>query len=304
MKRSFLQLAVILGFSWLLANAAFGAEPRYLVLGGTEGSGSRAFARELVRLWTLPGAVKDKDFGLDWSFAAHPKSRLARLSEQRGDLAIVDAESAHRWLEAFPKVQVLTVLWANWLQVVSANPGLFELPANPRLTLRMHPNAFPLAVTWGAQTYSGGKSIRWESTTPQTDEASLVLEDAWIVLAPAPTLEIHQRLQANPLQRLLALSPQLRQGLFETAPWMQVGMLPAGTYPGQEQDIVLPMQRPVLVARHDLPEAVVSEVLSLLFRQAEHWQPHPLFRELKKTHNLAFQHRYAFHPAARKELGF
>ena len=62
MKRSFLQLAVILGFSWLLANAAFGAETRYLVLGGTEGSGSRAFTRELVRLWTLPGAIKDKDF--------------------------------------------------------------------------------------------------------------------------------------------------------------------------------------------------------------------------------------------------
>ena len=304
MNRHLLLLAVVLGFCWALASVAFGTEQHYVVLGGTEGSGSHAFARELVRLWKLPGAVKDNELRLAWSFEANPKTRLERLSEQRGDLAVVDAESAYRWLGEFPRVQVLTVLWANRLQVISANPELFELPPDPRLTLRMHPNTFPLAVVWGAQTYSGVQSIRWESTTPQNDETSWVMEDAWVVLAPAPTREIYQLLQQNPLHRLLALSPQLRQGLLETAPWMQMAMLPAATYPGQVQDVVLPMQRPVLVARHDLPEEVVSEVLNLLFRQSGNWQPHPLFRELKKTPNLAFQHRYAFHPAARQMLGF
>jgi hypothetical protein len=303
MNRPLLLLAAVLGCG-ILASAAFGAETHYLVLGGTESTGSREFAQELVRLWKLPGAVKDKESQLDWSFAAAPKSRLEQLSEQRGDLAIVDAESAQRWLGEFPKVQVLTVLWTNWLQVISANPELLVLPADPRLTLRMHPNTFPLAVVWGAQTHSGVQSIRWESLSPQTDETTWVQEGAWMVLAPAPAQEIHQLLQENPLHRLLALSPQLRQGLLEAAPWMQMGMLPATTYPGQFQDIVLPMQRPVLVARHDLQANMVSEVLDLLFRQPQNWQPHPLFRELKKTHNLAFQHRYTFHPAARQVLGF
>ena len=303
MNRLLLLLAAVLGCG-ILASVAFGAETHYLVLGGTESSGSREFAQELVRLWKLPGAVKDKESQLDWSFAAAPKSRLEQLSEQRGDLAIVDAESAQRWLGEFPKVQVLTVLWTNWLQVISANPELLVLPADPRLTLRMHPNTFPLAVVWGAQTHSGVQSIRWESTMPQNDETLWGLEETWVVLAPAPTQEIHQHLQQNPLHRLLALNPQLRQGLLETAPWMQMAMLPAATYLGQAQDVVLPMQRPVLVARHDLPEEVVSEVLSLLFRQSGNWQPHPLFRELKKTPNLAFQHRYAFHPTARQMLGF
>ena len=304
MNQHLLLLVLVLGCNWICSGTVFGAETHYVVLGGTEDSGSREFARELVRLWKLPGAVKDKEFHLDWSFAVHPKSRLEQLSEQRGDLAIVDAESAYRWLGEFPKVQVLTVLWTNWLQVISAHPELLELPPDPRLTLRMHPNTFPLAVVWGAQTHSGVQSIRWESTMPQNDETLWGLEETWVVLAPAPTQEIHQHLQQNPLHRLLALNPQLRQGLLETAPWMQMAMLPAATYLGQAQDVVLPMQRPVLVARHDLPEEVVSEVLSLLFRQSRNWQPHPLFRELKKTHNLAFQHRYTFHPAAWQVLGF
>jgi len=105
---------------------------QYLLLSGPENTASHQFAEDLAEIWSMPGV----SFGSDLQPVSvmDGATRLERMRDQRGHLAIINGQEAWQLLPEHPQVKVVSVLWPNVLYGIRYKPWKsLELGTNSHL---------------------------------------------------------------------------------------------------------------------------------------------------------------------------
>lgn len=111
--------------------------------------------------------------------------------------------------------------------------------------------------------------------------------EAWVPTYAAPTPLVTRLFESGQV-RLVPLAGDLLSSLAEHSPAIRAGIIPKGTYPGQEVDVPTAVVRTVLVTREDVDPVIVSEVMRLFLDEVEQLRKaHPLVGTLplKETAN-------------------
>lgn len=278
------------------------ATPSLSLLAGERETGTYKFAEDLARLWNWPA------FGMQYDLTPmaepSPQSRVERLRSRQGDFAILDAESAYRYLSKQSEVRVISVLWPNVLHVISRTQEIDRLQVETDNSILLHENSAYLVEAWGSLvslTNFQPEQFHWYAGERSSELLSSSEHDIMVLTAPFPLPQVQTLLQAE--ARMLPLDPLLSQTLQKKHPWLRNQAFPKNVYNGVSNSMRFLMKFPVLVTRADLDDALVQASLTLLFTQTSAVQPHPLFRFLDKTNNRLFKEAYLYHRAAKKSLG-
>lgn len=263
------------------------ARPLILLSGGSD-TGSFVFSQALVEVWERPGFSKQE---IRWSSELDPRLRLERLPRRQGDLAILDARSAHRLLPALPDLCVLSALWPNRMLMLTS--GSNEGPMELLLT----PSAIPLTMAWSGLS-EGIPPVRMLSAEWPELQAGQIL----IWMGPPQASQLRQFLRTHPQVQIQVLAPSVRQELLQQFPWLNPGVVPARSLPRQSRNVQTLEQHAFLVSRCDLSSELAQEVLSGIFRIAAWPQGPELFRELSQASNQVYLERYSYHGEARKQF--
>ncbi len=260
-----------------------GAAQPLLLLGGGSDSGSNAFAQSFSEIWERPGF---SDQELHWGSEPDPRLRLKRLEQRQGDLAIVDARTAYEALPEAPLLCAISVLWPNRMVLLTVPE-----PSGRLQQLLLPPSATPYLTAW-AGLRAGLPSVQLLEGRPEALEPGQTL--LWLGLPQPLAPLVHQ----NSAIQIQVLASGTQQTLLQTHPWLRSGTLPAGALPRQSRAVQTVEQRSVLVARCDLPDLWVTEVLDGLFRIATWPHPPARFIGITAAANRDYLTAYSYHNAA------
>ena len=270
-----------------------------IILTGNQGTGSYIFATELVRLWK--SSSKKNKVELVLHPEIYPEQRLNQLENNRVSLAIIDAKSAHENLNKYPGLHVLSVLWQNWLYVLGTVPGPY-LTLESTQTLLVHENSYYFAEIW--KKLAPLTKLNWFNADSIPDFSNGFSEEVLAFTAPTPLQEVNDWLEQFPGLHFLSLDQLLVQALHSKNAWLTPQKLQANTFLYQTEPLEGVVWYPVLVVRRDFPKKIISTLLKMIFSQSESLNPHALFQDLRRTHNIAFQKIYNYHPVAKKIFRF
>ncbi len=277
-----------------------GACAQTVLLSGYPGTGSHEFARELTRIMESSGVTKAESYVV--RPVKYAGERLQQLRNRQGDLAIIDAETAHRRMSNGIRLRVLTVLWPNWLHLIV---NTLEIPQASFPGVRIvlaHSNAVEAVRTWKSDTPEG--RYTWLDETPSAILENGFLQDALMIAAPVPVEELRGLLGRFQNLRLISPGDRFARLLRQDFPWWRLWKLPAGSYPGQVEEVQGVARFPVLVSRIDFDSRQAQLVLKRIYSQRMGLNPHVLFRNLDPEQNSIFQKSFHFHPQSRKFFRF
>ena len=109
---------------------------------------------------------------------------------------------------------------------------------------------------------------QYQSFSDSTDALKDGKIDAAFIVAGAPTPAITELCTTNNAY-LVPIDGDVSAKLIETCPFYTVYAMPAGTYPGQEEDVQTVGVKAVLLASEALPEKQVEQLTRLLFSERE-----------------------------------
>ncbi|SVA03155.1 uncharacterized protein METZ01_LOCUS56009 [marine metagenome] len=270
-----------------------------IILTGNQGTGSYIFATELVRLWK--SSRTNNKVEMVTHPEIYPEHRLTQLENNRVSLAIIDAKTAHEYLNKHPGLRVLSVLWQNWLYVLGTVPGPY-LTLESTQTLLVHDNSLYFAEVW--KKLAPQTKLNWFNADSIPDFSDGFSEEVLTFTAPTPLQEVNDWLEQFPGIHLLSLDQLLVQALRSKNAWLTPQKLHANTFLYQTEPLEGVAWYPVLVVRRDFPKELVTTLLQMIFAQSESLNPHALFQNLRRTHNIAFQKIYNYHPVAKKMFRF
>ncbi|MBC8258998.1 MAG: hypothetical protein H8E38_08275 [SAR324 cluster bacterium] len=270
-----------------------------IILTSSQKTGSYIFAQELGRLWSTSKSSPRVELVIRPEIS--PVARLTQVENNRVSLAIVDAASAYKYLKKHTNLRVITVLWQNWLYVLGTVPGPFLSVENTQ-TLLVHENSLYFAQAW--KGLAPQTKINWFNSKSLPDFSAGFSEEVLSFTGPAPLQEVNYWLEQYPGIRLLSPDQQLVQVLRKKFSWLTPQKLPANTYLYQSESLAGLAWYPVLVTRRDYPDKLVTKMLQLIYAQNKALNPHPLFQNIRRTYNVAFQKNYIYHPAAKKMFRF
>jgi len=270
-----------------------------IILTGNQGTGSYIFATELVRLWKSSKTNNREEMVTNAEIS--PEHRLTQLENNRVSLAIIDAKTAHEYLNKYPGLRVLSVLWQNWLYVIGTVPGPY-LTLESTQTLLVHENSLYFAEVW--KKLAPQTKLNWFNADSIPDFSDGFSEEVLTFTAPTPLQEVNVWLEQFPGIYLLSLDQLLVQALRSKNAWLTPQKLQANTFLYQREPLEGVAWYPVLVVRRDFPKELVTRLLQLIFAQSESLNPHALFQNLRRTHNIVFQKIYTYHTVAKKMFRF
>ena len=111
-------------------------------------------------------------------------------------------------------------------------------------------------------------------TASAADAISNKLLDGVWIMAGTPNAAVTQIMTTTDA-RLMAITPEEVEVLREDYPWYAAGVIPAGTYAGQEEDVPTSAVKLTLFITADVDEETVYQMTKLFW---EHWD------DLKETH--------------------
>ncbi len=279
---AFQRLYLVLTLGMLLFSAPCSAQS-LLLLGGGSNSGSHAFARTFTEVWERPGF---SDQSLSWGTEPDPRLRLQRLTHRQGDLAVVDARTAHEVLPDHPLLCAVSVLWPNQMVLLTV-----PAPSGGIQELLLPPSATPYLTAWAGLS-SGLPRVQVLQEQPEALQPGQTL--VWLGLPQTLRTLVFQDASIQ----IQVLSASIQQALQQGNPWLRSGTLPAGALPRQSRAVPTLEQRSVLVARCDLSDRRVTEVLDGLFRMATWPHPPERFAGITAAANRDYLTTYPYHAAA------
>ena len=280
-------------------SGALWAKTQHIILTASQDTGSYIFANELTRL--LSSSRKTNELELVIRADVSAENRLTQLSNNRVSLAIIDAKTTHEQLKKHSGLQVLSVLWKNWLYILGTVPGPF-LSLESTQSLLVHDNSLYFAQVW--RKMAPQSKITWFNGSSIPDFTDGFSEEVLAVTAPVPLREISNWLEQFAGIRLLALDQQLIRSLRLNFPWLMPHKLPVNSLSYQAEALTGIVWNPVLVVRGDFPDKLATTLLNLMFSQKETLNPQFLFKNIDGTDNIAFQKVYPYHAAAKKMFRF
>ena len=272
----------------------FSGKSQKIILTGTQKTGSYEFVKELARIWE--SSLKDRKVEFVPSPEISSLTRLRKLENNRVAGAIIDAETAHLELEKYPGLQVLSILWSNWLIILGTIPGPY-LSLSETKTMLVHENSLHFATAWNKLVSDTNFSWFNSNNLPIFSEG--FSEDILILTAPVPVKEINHWIEQFPGIKLLSLDRKLVKILRSKFKWLVPKKIPANIFHYQNKPLQSVIWHPVLVVRKDFPISEATKLLQLLYAQRNSLISHPLFYNLKPTDNLLYQKIYASHPATK-----
>ena len=275
-------------------STTFSSKPQNIILTGTQETGSYVFVKELARIWE--NSVKDRKVEFVPSPEISSVTRLRKLENNKVAGAVIDAETAYQELDKFPGLQVLSILWSNWLILLGTVPGPY-LNLSETKTMLVHENSLYFARAWSSLVSDTNFSWFNANNLPVFSEG--FAEEILVLTAPVPLKEINYWLEQFPGIKLLSLDIKLVKILRSTFNWLVPKKIPANIFQYQNKSLQSVVWHPVLVVRKDFPMSIATKLLQLLYAQRNSLIPHPLFEKLRLTDNLPYQKIYAFHPAAK-----
>lgn len=276
-------------------------DPQYLLLCGPEESVSAQFAEDLSDLWRMPGVSSGSV--LQPVPVANGLSRLQRIQERRGNLAILNGQEAWQLLSRYPQIKAITVLWPNILYLISRLQPPQVVPLTAARSLRSSLQALDVVRAWDEQSpgflLPETHWFRQEATVQALEGFN---EDLFLAWGGYPLAEVRELLRF-PGYYLTEAEAALQDVWRQRLPWTRTHTLPANTYEKQP-DLALLAEFPVLVGHESVPDQFVNDLLREIYDHTESSNPRFLFRHLSTQHNRLFQGDYAFHPAARRFFRF
>ena len=273
---------------------AFSGKPQDIILTGTQETGSYVFVKELARIWA--SSVKDRKVEFVPSPEISSVTRLKKLENNRVAGAIIDAQTAYLELDKFPRLQVLSILWSNWLIILGTVPGPY-LSLSDTKTMLVHENSLYFAKALSSLVPD--TNFSWFNANNLPVFSNGFAEEILVLTAPVPVKEINYWLEQFPGIKLLSLDRKLVKTLRSTFNWLAPKKIPANIFQYQNKPLQSLVWHPVLVVRKDFPISKAKKLLQLIYAQRNSLIPHPLFENLRLTDNLPYQKIYAFHPAAK-----
>lgn len=278
-----------------------GAGADVSLISGIQGQGSYEFAEEFSRLWHAVGtAFRER---LNTQSEPHAIRRLEALHHQRGQLAIVDVDTAVEHLQQYGNLSAVSALWSNSLQIVSFNPSLKVFAPISSLRIIAHPSAADFMAMIKPLFRENGHllEIHWQNE-PDLELAASGEVDALLSFAPYPLQGVHEVLEVVPDSQVITISKAISETLRRQRPWMQIQSLPANTYVRQSKPIAVLTSFQVMVARDDTPDQTVTAVIQFMQKQSRAFAASPLFETLEVQNSRLLKNRLRFHPAAQKTL--
>ena len=124
--------------------------------------------------------------------------------------------------------------------------------------------------------------------------------DAYFFLVGHPSGLIQETLATCDSSLVNAWSPEI-EALVAAKPYYRRADIPAGTYPGQDNDVTTFGVGATLVSSVDVPEDVVYALVKAVFENFEDFKKlHPAFRNLKESEMIADSLSAPLHAGAEK----
>lgn len=269
-------------------------KPQNIILTDNQDTGSYMFVKELARIWST--SIKDRKV----EFVASPEpsavNRLRKLENNRVTAAIIDAETAYLNLDKFAGLQVLSILWSNWLIVLGKTPSP-NLSITETKTMLVHENSLYFASAW--KSLLPDTNFNWFNANKFPSLSELFAEEIIVLTAPVPLKEINYWIEQFPGIKLLSLDRRLVKTLRSTFNWLAPKKIPANIFLYQTSPLQSVVWHPVLIVRKDFSISKATKLLQIIYAQSNSLNPHPLFDNLRITDNLPYKKIYTFHPAAK-----
>lgn len=196
--------------------------------------------------------------------------------------------------EAFPKLRAIASMTSNALHVVTSGDTTFEsIAANkPAIAVATGPTGSTeiFALEQVLKSYGisyddiqdWGGNVQLLNTSGRSDGWSNRQFDLVNFFINPPAAQVIQTMSTRPDSRIMTISPKAAQGLIEEWGMLKV-IIPAGTYPNQDADVITVGLPYVYFASTDLDEEYVYNMTKAIAENHERlivthasfgdWQP-------------------------------
>lgn len=281
------------------------AVPVYTVLMDQQEAGAANFMEDLSRLWKNLHAPVPGRLSPTHSSSAGRSLRL--LGRGRGHFAIIDTAVATSSLAQHEGLAAVALLWPVYLHALTSS-GLASLARPIRQPVIVAGSAryvYDAFMEWNTNKRNKPTQVTLLADGGDFLETAMEQDSILLFSAPAPLARLVELMEEEPELRLASLSPRLVENLRLLNPWLQTKVLAAGTYPRMRRKKLLPVRYLLMVARKDLPEAVIRKMLITLYYRTKAMAPYsPLFGMMNPKLNEVFAQLIPYHPVTGKTLGF
>ena len=248
---------------------------------GTGGSGGMyyAYGNELAKILH----ADKKDHNVDVKTTAGSAANLRLLREKFLDIAIVQSDTLSNavngkgiFAEVGPGVGYAAVagLYTEACQIVVAKDSQI-MSVNDLVGKKVSVGEKESGVLQNAEQILMAHGLTFEMIEPNylsfTDSAKALAEgqiDAFFITAGAPT-EAVLSLAVNKGVRLLSIAPDVQNNMMKLYKGYTRCIIPANSYPGQDEEVSTIGVKAVLVASTDLSDNEVAYLTEFVFKNAD-----------------------------------
>ncbi len=280
------------------------ASPAMTLLVPADHPDAAHFAEDVSRLWRFrnqPSGVR-----LAVEPMAQAVSRLHAVQRGRAQFAVVDAAEAHALLRDFPYLAVVSVLWGEYLHVVTRAPDLQTLGVPLSGPVRMMPNAVYVRIALRNLIGDNLRETNLLETTQGSLQSALAALDRGVLLfsGTVPQAMLNAPATDRPPLRLVSLSRELLEELQLAFPWLLRGSLNPRDYPMLRNGFEVPVVHALLIARVDLAPGGVNKMLDALYDNPRPLrEASPQFQEIDSARLAAIGGSLPLHPLTRARFG-
>lgn len=289
MKRRRWWVVVFLLLSFVLTEAAF-AQLRFIVI-GTGSTGGTFYPAGTILANTFNTYLKET--GIKWSAQAsggsiENLSMLARKEIQMGIAGSAPATWAYEGKEMFQGKQItniraITTLWPEMTQIIyRKDAGISHWKDLKGRKVAVGPAGNP--HFYMAALLQATAGLTFNDIIPEymgygdsVEALQSRLIDAAYLSAGIPTSAVAQAYAGRVPVDMLEISDEELQRLQKIAPFYVRGIIPKGTYPGQDRDLKVAANPTVLLVEKDLPDELVYKMVEVIYVKA--------LDEIKKQHH-------------------
>jgi len=280
MKRLALAILIVaLGFS-LLAGTSL-AQLKFIVI-GTGSTGGTFYPAGTVLANTFNTYLKD--LGIKWSAQAsggsiENLSMLSRKEIQMGIAGSAPASWAYEGKEMFEgkpikNIRAITTLWPEMTQVIyRKDSGIKHWKDLKGRKVAVGPAGNP--HFYMASLLKATADLTFNDIIPEymgygdsVEALQSRLIDAAYLSAGIPTSAVAQAYAGRVPVDMLEISDEELDRLQKIAPFYVRGIIPKGTYPGQDRDLKVAANPTVLLVEKDLPEDIVYKMVEVIYAKA------------------------------------
>ena len=130
--------------------------------------------------------------------------------------------------------------------------------------------------------------------------------DGGSVLSGIPFAAVNEAMMTSDRLELLSLTPEMQQQVYKSSGWKVPYVIPAGTYPGQDEDIRTVSHLSLIVTTKDLPEDLAYDIVKTMFENVEVLRKaHKAFKsfEPEKAREQLTAFQVEIHPGTKRYLG-